>query len=227
MSRLSRHSLSDKKRTGGQRGMLGVGAALAVLVVLTVLQGNNETTSIYLSSLQSSQSSSSSSSSSSNNNNDKSNADNDDFAMATYESYGFFTDIAAHDWTLMKQRVQDVYPNTIGDPAALKQNRFIRASDFYQDHYEPEFACRHERRVGKRGDGGTQFCCCCCWLLSLLLLLLSPQGPLLDLTPALSFLLCSPSVLLVQRKMGLRSLSLTKQTRLFGLFGRIRRRCVF
>ena len=226
MSRLSRHSLSDKKRTGGQRGMLGVGAALAVLVVLTVLQGNNETTSIYLSSLQSSQSSSSSSSSS-NNNNDKSNADNDDFAMATYESYGFFTDIAAHDWTLMKQRVQDVYPNTIGDPAALKQNRFIRASDFYQDHYEPEFACRHERRVGKRGDGGTQFCCCCCWLLSLLLLLLSPQGPLLDLTPALSFLLCSPSVLLVQRKMGLRSLSLTKQTRLFGLFGRIRRRCVF
>lgn len=157
MSRLYRHSLSDNKRTGGQRGalVLGVGAALGVLVVLAVLQSSNETASIYLSSLQSSQSSSSSSS---NKNNDKTIADKDDYAMATYESYGFFTDIAEQDWTLMKQRVQDVYPNTIGDPAALKQNRFIRASDFYQDHYEPEFACRHERRVGKRGDGGTQYC---------------------------------------------------------------------
>ena len=57
----------------------------------------------------------------------------------------------------MKQRVRDVYPNTKVDPNTLR-NTAVRANDFYQQHYEPEWACRHERRVGQRGDGGKWVC---------------------------------------------------------------------
>jgi hypothetical protein len=83
------------------------------------------------------------------------------YSVAHWESYGFFDDISHREWNLLKQRVQQVYPNTLegSTPTQLRTTvHNMKASEFYQDYYEPEFACRHERRVGRRGDGGKWIC---------------------------------------------------------------------
>ena len=142
-------------------------ATLALLTVLLSLgdplvAGNHD--KLLLSSFYQSSSSSSSSASSTttttDNHNDSANKEDDDFALAAYESYGFLDDISTREWKLLKQRVRDVHPNTLGEVTAaqLAMMKNLRASDFYQDYYEPEFACRHERRVGQRGDGGKWVC---------------------------------------------------------------------
>jgi hypothetical protein len=34
----------------------------------------------------------------------------------------------------------------------------VPANTWYQDNFEPEFSCRQERRVGRKGDGGNWVC---------------------------------------------------------------------
>ena len=76
-----------------------------------------------------------------------------DFQQAYDQSYSFFDDIPVREWKLLKQRVLEIQPNTCS---------FCRGADnanaWFQNHYEPEFACRHERRIGRLGDGGKWIC---------------------------------------------------------------------
>jgi hypothetical protein len=76
-------------------------------------------------------------------------------ALLSYrQSFGFFDDITDDEWRMLQGKVGEVYPNTNGNP----YGRHESPTSFYQNHYEPDFACRHERRLGQLGDGGKWVC---------------------------------------------------------------------
>lgn len=76
------------------------------------------------------------------------------FELAMKESDNFFTDIPDNQWSMLKQIAKSVQPNTRGDP--LKTSSTPGA--WFQMHYEPEFSCQFEARVGLKGDGGKWVC---------------------------------------------------------------------
>ena len=80
----------------------------------------------------------------------------DDFAVAKKESLGFFDDISSHHWELLKKKVSDMAPNF--SDWGMKDVRNGKMEWFYQAHFEPEFLCAYERRIGRDGDGGKWIC---------------------------------------------------------------------
>lgn len=76
------------------------------------------------------------------------------YERAFRESQQFFDDVSDQDWELLKQRVQEIQPNTNGNPGKGRAGTPF----WFQNHYEPDFACRHERRIGRLGDGGKWVC---------------------------------------------------------------------
>lgn len=76
-----------------------------------------------------------------------------DFQLAERESLGFFTDIPEREWNMLKERVKEVQPNMCSYCEGGDQS-----NSWFQNHFEPEFACRFEKRVGRLGDGGKWIC---------------------------------------------------------------------
>lgn len=76
------------------------------------------------------------------------------YQTAYQESLQFFDDVEDSDWAQSKQKVREIQPNTNGNPAKGRSG----TNYWLQNHYEPDFACRHERRIGRLGDGGKWVC---------------------------------------------------------------------
>eukprot|EP00980_Cylindrotheca_fusiformis_P027878 scaffold22560_cov135-Cylindrotheca_fusiformis.AAC.89 len=77
------------------------------------------------------------------------------FDMAFRDSGGFFTDISNDHWALLKERTRN------------RQNHFKpenpshniqKPKAWYQENFEPDFTCLHERRIGGMGDGPKWVC---------------------------------------------------------------------
>lgn len=75
------------------------------------------------------------------------------FEMAKRESGGFFTDIRDEDWKLLKKRTSE-RTNYYRTPTT---NIHIPKA-WYQENFEPDFTCQHERRIGGMGDGPKWVC---------------------------------------------------------------------
>jgi len=81
--------------------------------------------------------------------------------VAKRESLGFFDDIPSPTWDRMKAKVKDMSPNFNTYYLPFKDGgdaRVRKPGTFYQNNYEPDFVCQHERRIGKLGDGGKWIC---------------------------------------------------------------------
>lgn len=74
-----------------------------------------------------------------------------DFAQAYADSGGFFDDIRANDWALLKRRIAST-------PDCLRNCGPEEPPRWYQNNWEPNFTCLHERRLGLWGDGGKWAC---------------------------------------------------------------------
>ena len=77
------------------------------------------------------------------------------YEVARRDSGGLFTDIDVHAWMLMKDRVKNRINYHVG-PAHGIHN----PAQWYQENFEPDFTCAHERRIGDppSGDGPKWVC---------------------------------------------------------------------
>ena len=76
-------------------------------------------------------------------------------ALARRESLGFFQDVPDSVWKLYKERFQFTQPNY--NEKSVKNDAKI-SNRFWGEHFEPEFTCPFEFRLGKLGDGGKWIC---------------------------------------------------------------------
>jgi len=82
-----------------------------------------------------------------------------DVSIASTESYGFFDDIHSHEWALMKQRVRE--RENHNDQHLGQRSKVVFLDNppaWYQNNWEPDFSCKHERRIGGLGVGGRWLC---------------------------------------------------------------------
>jgi len=81
------------------------------------------------------------------------------YSLAYRESLGFFHDIPNDVWMEKKKRVKSQPRHN--DAKLGLRSKFAnreRASTWYQNNWEAEFTCPHERRIGGSGDGAKWTC---------------------------------------------------------------------
>lgn len=81
----------------------------------------------------------------------------DDFALAARESFGFFDDIPESSWRL-KQRIAQTTPHHIMPEKDKVASFYYRPRGWYQNNWEPNFSCSFERFLGPIRDGHKWVC---------------------------------------------------------------------
>lgn len=71
------------------------------------------------------------------------------FGMAYAHSLGFIDDVQDGEWELMRQIAIKAENNEHPDDPLRKHDKAHR---WYQSNWDPNFSCRHERKIGM-GDG--------------------------------------------------------------------------
>ncbi|KAL7560988.1 hypothetical protein ACA910_006393 [Epithemia clementina (nom. ined.)] len=64
--------------------------------------------------------------------------DYDNFALASNQSFGFFTDISNVEWQRIQNKVRNILPNTCSNRKNCKYPK--SRGHFYQSNYEPELS---------------------------------------------------------------------------------------
>lgn len=78
------------------------------------------------------------------------------YQMAYLQSGGFFTDVNEKDWNLLRTRVERRVNHCHQPENQCYENPNVQTHNpraWYQDNWEPDFTCTHERRIGGMGDG--------------------------------------------------------------------------
>jgi len=73
--------------------------------------------------------------------------------LANSESFGLLTDINDESWRQRKIRVIESLQHNHRYPENPRVNSYNPAA-WYQENFEPNFSCPHERRIGPMGYGG-------------------------------------------------------------------------
>lgn len=85
-------------------------------------------------------------------------------SLAKKQSFGFFEDIPQERWKLLQKRVHEQRKKQrkrgklSGKVIVLDPSHYAKASEFYQHHWQPDFTCPHEERIGTLQDGGRYLC---------------------------------------------------------------------
>ncbi len=91
-------------------------------------------------------------------------------SLAKRQSFGFFEDIPQERWKLLQKRVHEqrkkqrkkkkmgISNKLSGKVIVLDPSHYNKASEFYQHHWQTDFTCPHEERIGTLQDGGRYLC---------------------------------------------------------------------
>ena len=76
------------------------------------------------------------------------------YLLGYNESFGFFGDIHNTEWGMLKEKSLSMQADALklSDAGKLEQGETLF------DYFDPDFNCRHERKVGGLGDGGKWIC---------------------------------------------------------------------
>ena len=76
------------------------------------------------------------------------------YLLGYNESFGFFGDIHNTEWDMLKEKSLSMQADALklADAGKLEQGETLF------DFFDPDFNCRHERKVGGLGDGGKWIC---------------------------------------------------------------------
>jgi hypothetical protein len=73
------------------------------------------------------------------------------FSLAQHDSFGLLDDVSNQAWKRMQLRVKNRQNHKYPQNPMIGSNS---PKGWYQENFEPDFACIHEQRVGGMGDGG-------------------------------------------------------------------------
>lgn len=84
--------------------------------------------------------------------------DEDDFALASNDSFGFFDDIPSKDWEWKRDLARNTKHQLIPSKEAKAIENLDEVGRWYTNNWHPYFTCPQEQLIGTVGDGHKYVC---------------------------------------------------------------------